>query len=157
MATFRYHTILNNAYAKGIPIIQEKVVAERWQKPVDAVRKYLKAGYSLGEACIKAKVPEEDYRYSLGRVREGDYKTFKIFTHIFWDGDLSSEDKFTIPEMEKIDIKERSIGFMVNGKVRKEEDYKLKLFGNEENLVVVMTEKPIRVKQMKLKEFLEKK
>ncbi len=155
-ATFQYHTILNNAYANGIPIIQEKVIADRWKDPVDAVQMFMKRGYSQKEACEKAEVIEKDYLYCLGRVQKGDYKTFKIFTHIFWDGDFSSKDNFVFPVMEEIEIKNKFIGFMVNEKLKKQIDYKSQLFSNKENPVLVMREKPIRVKQMKLKEFLEK-
>jgi hypothetical protein len=42
----------------------------------------------------------------------------------------------------------------VNDEVKKQTDYRIKLFSNEEAPVVIMYEKPIRVKQMKLKEFI---
>lgn len=154
IATFQYHKILNNAYKSGIPVIQEKVVADRWKKPVDAVRVYLDKGFTLQEACKKAEVIEKDYLYCLSRVEQGDYKTFKIFTHIFWDGDFRTNKNVTFPGEEIYTIKNRTISFVVNDEVKKQPDYKTKLFSNEENQVVIMYEKPIRVKQMKLKEFL---
>jgi hypothetical protein len=153
-ATFQFHTILNNAYRNGIPIIQEKVVADRWKKPVDAVQAYLEKGFTLQEACKKAEVIEKDYLYCLSRVEQGDYKTFKIFTHIFWNNDFSSKGSIALPEMEVLKIKNRTIGFVVNDEVKKQTDYRIKLFSNEEAPVVIMYEKPIRVKQMKLKEFI---
>lgn len=153
-ATFQFYTMLNNAYINGIPIMQEKVVADRWKKPVDAVQAYLNKGLSLQEACKKAKVIEKDYLYCLSRVEQGDYKTFKIFTHIFWNNDFSSKGDVSLPEMEVLTIKNRTIGFVVNNEVKKNPDYKAKLFSNEENPVVIMYEKPIRVKQMKLQDFL---
>ncbi|HPJ42196.1 MAG TPA: glycosyltransferase family 39 protein [Spirochaetota bacterium] len=153
--TFQFHTILNDAYRNGIPVIQEKVVADRWKKPVDAVQAYLEKGFTLQDACKEARVIEKDYLYCLMRVQNGDYKTFKIFTHIFWDGDFKSMDKAVMPEMEVLTIKNRTIGFIVNEEVKKQADYKTKLFSNEENPVVVMYEKPIRVKEMKLKELLK--
>jgi len=154
IATFQYHKILNNAYRNGIPVIQEKVVADRWKQPVDAVQSYLDKGFTLQEACKKAEVIEKDYLYCLSRVEQGDYKTFKIFTHIFQDGDFRSNENATVPGEEIITIKNKNIGFIVNNEVKTHPDYKTKLFSNEENPVVVMYEKPIRVKQMKLKEFL---
>lgn len=155
-ATFQYHTILNDAYAKDIPLIQEKVIADRWKKPVDAVQVYLNKGLSLQEACKRAEVTEKDYLYCLSRVEAGDYKTFKIFTHIFWDMEISSKNSFNFPVMEETKVKNKSIGFMIKDSFKKGIDYKTELFSNEENTVVVMYEKPIRVKQMKLKEFLNR-
>ncbi|HRX49495.1 MAG TPA: glycosyltransferase family 39 protein [Spirochaetota bacterium] len=154
IATFKYYTILNEAYSRGIPVIQEKVIAGRWKAPVDAVQNLMKKGLSQKEACEKAEVLEKDYLYCLMRVQQGDYKAFKIFTHIFWDGDFKSMDKVVMPEMEVAEIKNRTVGFMIDEKFKKQPDYKLKLFSNEEEPVVVMREKPIRVKRMKLKEFL---
>lgn len=154
ITTFQYHTILNNAYRNGIPVVQEKVVADRWKKPVDAVQIYLGKGFTLQDACKKAEVNEKDYLYCLSRVEQGDYKTFKIFTHIFWNNDFSSKGEVALPEMEVLAIKNRTIGFVVNNEVKKNRDYKTKLFSNEENPVVIMYEKPIRVKQMKLQDFL---
>lgn len=154
-ATFQYHTLLNDSFAKGIPIIQEKVIADRWKDPVDAVQVYLDKGLSLQDACVKAKVTEKDYQYCLSRVQQGDYKTFKIFTHIFQDIEYKPGNNFNFPEMEETQLKNKSFGFMIEESFKKDKDYKSKLFSNEEIPVIVMYEKPIRVKQMKLKEFLK--
>ncbi|HPJ35126.1 MAG TPA: glycosyltransferase family 39 protein [Spirochaetota bacterium] len=156
-ATFEYYTILNNAYEKGIPIIQEKIIAGRWKKPVDAVQSLMKKGLSQKKACEKAEVTEKDYLYCLKRVRRGDYKTFKIFTHIFWNNDFTTDHSLSLPEKEKIEVRGRDIGFMVNDDVKKNKDYAAGLFVNDNDPVVVMREKPIRVKEMTLKEFFNKK
>lgn len=152
--TFRYYRLLNDAYAHGIPIIQEKVVADRWKKPVEAVQFFLNQGYTLQEACQKAKVTEKDYLYCYKRVQQGDYKTFKIFTHIFWDANFKLGSDITFPKMQEAVIKAKSIGFIVNEECKKKVDYTSQFFNNEENVVVVMQEKPLRVKKMKLKDFL---
>ena len=156
VVSFKYHTMVNDAYAQGIPLIQEKVIAKRWKDPVDAVQVFIDKGYSQQDACEKAGVREKDYIYCLKRVTEGDFKTFKIFTHIFWDGDFSPA-KFKFPEMEEVDVKNRSIGYMVNDTIKKNRDYRSGYFKNGENPVMVMQEKPFRVRLMKLKDFLNNK
>ncbi len=151
---FQYHRVLNHAYTSGIPIIQEKIIPRRFKERVDPVQALLRKGYTIEEACRRAGIAESDYLYSLKRVQRGDYKTFKIFTRIFWDGDFSSKENFSFPEMERVVIKNRSIGFMVRDEFKKQKDYKTRLFFNEEHTVVVMLEKPFRVKQVRLREFL---
>lgn len=152
--TFRYYKLLNDAYTQGIPIIQEKVVADRWKNPVDKVHYFLNQGYTLQKACEKAKVIEKDYLYCLSRVQQGDYKTFKIFTHIFRKIDKKSLDTFSIPQMEKVTIQSKSIGVILNESIKRKKDYIITYFSNEKNYIVVMYEKPLKVKKMTVKEFL---
>jgi hypothetical protein len=56
--------------------------------------------------------------------------------------------------MEKAVVKSKAIGFIVNEECKKIINYTSQFFNNEENVVVVMQEKPLRVKKMKLKDFL---
>ena len=56
--------------------------------------------------------------------------------------------------MEEASIKAKSIGFIVNEECKKNINYTSQFFNNEENVVVVMQEEPLRVKKMKLKDFL---
>lgn len=152
---FQYHSVLNRAYNNGIPIIQEKIIPRRFKDRVDPVAALLEKGYTAGEAYRKSGIAESDYLYSLERVQRGDYKAFKIFTHIFWDGDFSSKGNLSFPRMEKATIKNRSIGFILKDEFKDQRDYTSRLFLNEENPVVVLSEKPFRAKQMPLGEFLK--
>ncbi|MGB4270302.1 MAG: glycosyltransferase family 39 protein [Spirochaetota bacterium] len=153
--TFRYYTLLNDAYIHGIPIIQEKVVANRWRKPVDAVQYYLNQGYTLQDACKRANVIEKDYHYCLSRVEQGDYKTFKIFTHIFLKIDSKTLNTFSFPHVRKTGIKSKSIAYIFNKPFTNKNDYITTYLSDENNFIVVMYEKPLRVKKMTVKKFFQ--
>lgn len=150
---FQYHSVLNRAFNSGIPIIQEKVIPRRFKERVDPVAALLEKGYTAEEAYRMSGIAESDYLYSLERVQKGDYKAFKIFTHIFWDGDFRSSGSPAFPKMEKAEIRNRSIGFVLKSEFKKQ-GYTSRLFLNEENPVVVLSEKPFGAKEMPLGEFL---
>jgi hypothetical protein len=148
-----YYRLLNEAYAEGIPIVQRKVIPGRFLEAVQPVRSFLERGYSLEEACRKAGVDESYYRYSLNRVQRGDYKAFKIFTHIFWDGDFTSMEKVSFPKMRKAVIGGTEFGYIVKDEFL-EGDANAP-FNTMEMPVVRMLTKPFRAKEISLKNFLK--
>lgn len=148
-----YYRLLNEAYAEGIPIIQRKVVPGRFLKGVQPVQSLLEKGYSLEQACRKAGVDESYYRYSLNRVQRGDYKAFKVFTHIFWDGDYARTGKISFPKMRKAVVRGTEIGYILKDELFKGDANGP--FNTMEMAVVEMRTKPFRAKKISLKDFLK--
>jgi hypothetical protein len=154
--TYIYHRLLNNAYKKGTPIVERKVVPDRFLKSVEPVQALIRKGYSLERACREAGVDERYYRYSLKRVKDGDYKTLKIFTHIFWDGNFISIGKISLPRIKKTTIKGIELGYIVRDEFFWKNGDPL-TSNNMDILVLEMTEKPFNVYQEKLKDLLSNK
>jgi len=150
-----YYRLLNGAYAGGIPIVQRKVVPDRFLKAVQPVRSFLERGYSLEDACRKTGVDESYYRYSLHRVQRGDYKAFKVFTHIFWDGDYARTGQISFPKVRKAVIGGTAFGYIVKDELFKGDANAH--FNTMEMAVVRMLTKPFRAKEISLKDFLKER
>jgi hypothetical protein len=156
LQTYRYHRQLNDAYRKDIPIVEKKVVPKRFLKSVESVQALIRKGYSLERACREAGVDEGYYRHSLKRVKEGDYKTFKIFTHIFWDGNFIPSGRISLPRIKKATIKGIELEYIVKDEFIWKNGNPL-TSNNMDILILEMTEKPFNVYQEKLKDLLSNK
>ncbi len=152
---FQYNTILKNAYRDGTPIVIRKVEPKRFRVKVDNVIKLMGKGIPSDEACRELGITIEEYTYALNRVDAGDYKGYKVFGYVFWDGmgELAA-GQAVYPEIVTITRKGKPFGVIVDRKYRKSEFPGNIL--NDDAQVVELTVQPFTVYRLSLSEFLDK-
>ncbi|HCL56477.1 MAG TPA: hypothetical protein DHW82_05650 [Spirochaetia bacterium] len=112
-----YSRMSEEAYEKGIPVVNKKEIAERFRQTVEPVQKLLEEGFTLKEALNQLNLSETIYKAGLVRFESGDFKPSTVFSYAFIpDRFLLQTGKLLFPELKKVRIGIDEIGIMMNEK-----------------------------------------
>lgn len=152
----RYHDMLNRAYAAGEPIVIRKSEPLRFRRKVDEVQKIMARGRPEAEACREAGVDPKEYRDSLMRVTDGDYKALNVFIYAFWDGaGALAADPSAYPVIDRVTLSGKPFGILMDKKFRSP-GYVARIFSRGESTVLELSVKPFTVHKLTAEEFLKK-